>query len=224
MISASTPGGGSVEFDPDTLLGRIFWSVGSFEQSELSAAYRSAAPGTYTFDVGANVGLFAVVMSRAVGLTGRVVAIEPVADTVVALRRNLERNGCMNVDVVEGAAASSSGEVPLMLTNDPALHSAGGELVRGRSVVQVITVKAYTIDELWIGAGRPPVSLAKVDVEGGEYDVLVGSAEMIAQCRPALIIEVNDRSQIQRVVELLHDYRVESPAGFLGWNHLMVPN
>lgn len=224
MISASTPGGGSVEFDPDTMLGRIVWSVGSFERTELETAHRLAAPGTHVFDVGANVGLFTVTMSKAVGPTGRVVAIEPVANTVAALRTNLERNGCTNVEVIQGAAAAASGEIPLLLTDDPALHSAGGQLIRGRSVIETITVRAYTIDELWIRAGRPSVSLAKIDVEGGEYGVLAGSAQMIAQCRPRLIVEVNDRNQLPRVTELLRGYRVDAAAGFHGWNHLMVPD
>jgi FkbM family methyltransferase len=224
MISASTPGGGSVEFDPDTMLGRIVWSVGSFEKTELSVAHRLATPGTHVFDVGANVGLFTVTLSRAVGPNGRVIAIEQLASTVLALRRNLERNGCMNVDVVQGAAAASPGEIPLMVTDDPALHSAGGQLIRGRSVVETVNVRAYTLDELWIEAGRPPVSLAKIDVEGGEYGVLLGSAQMIAQCRPRLILEVNDREQLPKITELLRDYRVDPDAGFHGWNHLMVPD
>ncbi len=224
MITAQTPGGGSVEFDPDTLLGQIFWSVGSFEQSELSAAHRLATPGTCAFDVGANVGLFTVAMSRAVGRTGRVIAVEPVADTVLALNKNLERNGCTNVEVVQGAASAAPGDIPLTLTDDPALHTAGGQLIRAHSVVQVISVKAYTLDELWIRAGRPPVSIAKIDVEGGESDVLLGSVEMITQCRPSLIVEVNDHRQISRVAGLLHEYHVASPTGFLPWNHLMVPN
>ncbi len=222
-IYAQTPGGGSVEFGAETLMGRIFWTMGTFEQSELLAAFRLAAPGTYAFDVGANVGLFTVVMSRAVGPMGRVVAVEPVADTVGDLRKNLERNHCINIDVVEGAAAASTGEVPLILTDDPALHSAGGELIRGHAILKTTTVKAYTLDELWIAAGRPLVSLVKIDVEGGEQGVLLGAAEMIRRCQPALIIEVNVPKHVRQVMELLHGYRAVSARGFETWNHLMVP-
>jgi FkbM family methyltransferase len=222
-IYAQTPGGGSVEFRADTLIGRFFWTMGAFEQSELLAAFRSAAPGTYAFDVGANVGLFTVVMSRAVGPTGRVVAVEPVADTVRELRDNLERNRCINVDVVEGAAAASTGEVPLILTDDPALHSTRGEFMRGHPTIQTITVKAYTLDEMWIAAGQPRVSLVKIDVEGGEEEVLLGAAQMIRDCQPALIIEVNDPSHVRRVAESLRGYRTASARGFEPWNHLMVP-
>ena len=222
-ICARTPGGASVEFGPETLIGRSLWTMGTFEQSELLAAFRLAVPGTCTFDVGANVGLFSVVMSRAVGPTGRVVAVEPVAVTVGQLQKNLERNHCVNVDIVEGAAAASTGEVPLMLTDDPALHSAGGELMLGRPIIQMALVKAYTLDEIWIAAGQPLVSLVKIDVEGGEQGVLLGATQMIRCCQPALIIEVNDPKHVWRVAELLPGYRTVPFRGFAPWNHLLVP-
>ena len=205
------------------MIGRVFWTIGAFEQNELLAAFRLAMPGTYAFDVGANVGLFTAVMSRAVGPTGRVIAVEPVADTVGQLQKNLLRNHCINVDVVEGAAAASAGEVPLILTDDPALHSAGGALIRGHPIIEMATVKAHTLDELWIAVGQPVVSLVKIDVEGGEQGVLLGAAQMIKRCQPALIIEVNDRKHVPRVAELLLGYRTTPVRGFEPWNHLMVP-
>lgn len=205
------------------MIGRVFWTIGTFEQSELTAAFRLAALDTYAFDIGANVGLFTVALSRAVGPMGRVVAVEPVVDTIGQLRANLERNGCLNVDVVEGAAAASAGEVPLILTDDQALHSAGGDLLRGHTAIRTTTVNAYTLDELWIAAGQPVVSLVKIDVEGGEQGVLLGAAKMISKCQPALIVEVNDPSQVLRVAEILHGYRNTNTSGFEPWNHLMVP-
>jgi FkbM family methyltransferase len=212
-----------VEFGADTLIGRVVWTTGTFEKSELLEAFRLAVPGTYAIDVGANVGLFTVVMSRAVGPTGRVVAVEPVPDTVYSLRRNLDRNHCVNVDVVQAAAGSSTGEIPLILTDDPALHSAGGELIHGHPTIRTTTVKAYTLDELWIAAGQPLVSLVKIDVEGGEHGVLLGAEKLIGRCQPALIIEVNNPSHVRRVAELLHGYQSAPVRGFEPWNHLMVP-
>lgn len=222
-VVALTPGGCSVAFRAETLMGRALWTKGEFERSELAAAFRLSAPDTYAFDVGANVGLFSVVMSQAVGPGGRVVAIEPVARTAQELRWNLEQNHCANVDVIEGAAAASSGVVPLILTDDPALHTAGGELIAGHVAIRVTNVKAYTLDELWIAAGRPPVSLVKIDVEGGEQGVLRGATQMIGMCRPAVIIEVNDPRHVARVVELVPGYHAEPAGDFEPWNHLLTP-
>ena len=226
VLLAHIPGGGSVELGADTMIGRTFWTTGSFERSELLAAFRLSAAGTHAFDVGANVGLFTVAMSRAVGPMGRVIAVEPHADTVRQLRGNLARNQCVNVDVVEGAAAASSGEVPLLLTDDPALHSAGGRLMSGHPAIRTITVKAQTLDEVWRRAGQPQVSLIKIDVEGwedGVQQVRRTAAEMIGACRPAVIIEVNDPGNVRRVAELLSGYHTVRVRGFEPWNYLMAP-
>ena len=205
------------------MIGRTFWTLGAFERSELSAAFRLATPGTHAFDVGANVGLFATVMSRAVGPMGRVIALEPVAETVVQLQANLEHNRCLNVEVVTGAAAALAGDIQLVLTDDPALHSAGGTLLDGHPIVETTTVRAYTLDELWIAAGQPAVSLVKIDVEGGEQGVLLGAARMLSECQPALIVEVNDPKRLGRVISMLHGYRSVPTPGFEPWNYLVIP-
>lgn len=222
-IVAATPGNGAVAFRADTMLGRALWTVGSFELSELQATFRLARPGTYAFDVGANVGLFTVVMSRAVGEAGRVVALEPVVDNAHELRHNLDRNHCTNVDVIEAAAAATSGEISLQITDDPALHSAGGQLIPGHRVIRVIKTTSHTLDDLWIAAGRPAVSLVKVDVEGAERQVLLGAVQMMSACRPSLIVEVNDTREVARVMELLPGHRLKRIRGFEPWNHLFMP-
>jgi FkbM family methyltransferase len=223
VITAATPGGSSVAFNADTLIGRILWTEGGFERVELEAAFSLATPGTFAFDVGANVGLFTVVMSRAVGPTGRVIAIEPVAGTTRDLRQNLARNKCANVDVIEGAAAAAPGDVALLLTDDPALHTAGGEPIAGHPALQVSTTRAHTLDDLWRSAGSPDVSLVKVDVEGAERQVLLGAAEMIECCRPAVIVEVNGAQPAARAADLLRGYHIVPTRGFESWNHLLMP-
>lgn len=223
VVWAKAPGGVSLSLDADTMIARAIWTFGAFEPGELDAAFRLASPGTYAFDVGANIGLFASVMSRAVGPMGRVIAVEPAAGTVLQLRGNLERNQCNNVEVVEGAAAAAAGDTTLTLTDDPALHSAGGTLLKGHRAAGAASVRAYTLDDLWVAAGQPSVSLVKIDVEGGEQAVLLGATQMISRCQPTLIIEVNDPTHLQRVAETLHGYRTVPGRGFEPWNHLMVP-
>jgi hypothetical protein len=54
---------------------------------------------------------------------------------------------------------------------------------------QAITVNVQTLDQIWRNLECPPVSVVKIDVEGGERDVLAGGRELIAKERPALVIE-----------------------------------
>lgn len=55
------------------------------------------------------------------------------------------------------------------------------------------SVMMYRLDEFIKEQGLLPPDVIKIDVQGGEYDVLCGAAQTIAACRPILVIEVHTR-------------------------------
>jgi FkbM family methyltransferase len=57
---------------------------------------------------------------------------------------------------------------------------AGGRSVR---------VPVSTLDAEWAAAGRPEVSVVKIDVEGAEGLVLDGGGELLMHGRPAVVLE-----------------------------------
>ncbi|MEA2677034.1 MAG: hypothetical protein QOJ81_1175 [Chloroflexota bacterium] len=223
QIVARTPAGVQMSFASDSVLGWSLWMKGDFERAELISAGHLASPGTWAFDVGANVGLFAVDLSRAVGPTGRVFAIEPLSATADLLRSNLENEGCRNVEVVVAAAGAVAGEVELLLAQDSAQHSTATELPMGQISYASVKVPCVTLDDLWEGAGRPTVSFVKIDVEGAEEAVLRGALVMIRACRPQMIVEVHDRRQVGRLIEFLPEYESVAAPGFVHWNYLFRP-
>jgi FkbM family methyltransferase len=54
-------------------------------------------PGMTVLDVGGNLGLYTILISRLVGGTGRVVSFEPDPDLFALLQTNTALNGCTNV-------------------------------------------------------------------------------------------------------------------------------
>lgn len=59
---------------------------------------------------------------------------------------------------------------------------------RGGSA-QRLTVPATTLDQAWAELGCPDVSTIKIDVEGAEWEALLGSEKLLADCRPHVIFE-----------------------------------
>jgi FkbM family methyltransferase len=220
QVVLRTPAGALMPLASDTVIAWSLWLTGEFERQELISAGRLALPGSYAFDVGANVGLFAVDLSRAVGPSGRVIAIEPLAANAKLLRSNLEPNECRNVEVVVAAAGAVAGQVELLLAHDPSQHSTASELPLGQVAQGSVSVPCVTLDDLWRGAGRPPVSFVKIDVEGAEEQVLRGALGMITACRPQMIVEVHGRERVGRLVALLPDYQAVAVPGFVSWNYL----
>jgi hypothetical protein len=71
---------------------------------------------------------------------------------------------------------------------------------------EVITVPAVTLDE-FIAAGGPRPQLIKIDVEGGEYEVLRGGASLFASQRPLIIAEVHHQQAAEQISAWLDEYR-----------------
>lgn len=171
----------------DWLGGHVFLT-GDYEPPTAALILKLLKPGDMFVDVGANIGFFTVLGSRAVGPTGRVLAFEPLAAARAELERNIRLNQCRNVVVHDEAVSDRES------TND---YYAGPEDHQGISSLRSLSnasavgqVQTIRLDD------RIPtdhvVTLVKIDVEGAEYRVLDGFTERLILDRPDLIIEVTD--------------------------------
>ena len=143
--------------------------------------------GEWIVDVGANVGHLCVQFARWTRSGGRVLAIEPEPHNLAALHAALRRSGLESrVLVVAGVAAEADGELHLTVNpHNPADHRLGE---RG------IPVRAHALDRLLLEHGEPPVGLVKIDVQGAEPRVIEGALRTLERCRPALLVEIDDRA------------------------------
>lgn len=140
--------------------------------------------GSVFADVGANLGLYTLWAARCVCAEGRVHAFEPVPDVRECLRRNVELNSFDCVEIVAAAVGAEMGSVTLNRVEGGSgrtsryVHAAAGSVE-----APVITLDAYF-------RGRRPPELLKIDVEGMELQVLLGSQGLLASERaPAVVFE-----------------------------------
>jgi FkbM family methyltransferase len=155
------------------------------------AIKRLLAQGDVFYDIGANIGFFALVGARQVGPDGAAYAFEPVPDNAQAIREGAKLNGLPNLEVIEGAVGSRAGRDRLLLVEDLSwshLESQGGW---HPGTVDTLEVEVVTIDEL-VRSGRiRPPDLVKIDVEGAEVDVLRGMRATIEEHQPAIVCELH---------------------------------
>jgi FkbM family methyltransferase len=218
----SLPGGGTIALRYRERIGLSTLVYGSFEAAETQFLRRLARPGTTAFDAGANVGLFTVPLALAVGSQGRVLAFEPAPGTVARLRENLRRNGLENVSVVEAALGAKRGSATLVLEADSAYNSTAPTPTAAAGGAEV---RVERLDDVWVEAGRPEVSVLKVDVEGAEVEVLAGAAELLRSGRPAVLVEASEPSRAAAISRLCAEqgYRLTPASGFQPWNLLFLP-
>lgn len=170
----------------DAWLGR--WG---FEAGEQRALRALLAPGQRVLDVGANVGLYTVIMARAVGPAGHVWSFEPSPATAARLQENVRLNRLQNVTVAAAAVGETEGEVELLEFPDgqDVYNSVGARErpAEGVRAVRGVRVPAVTLDAYAAREGIKRVSVLKVDVEGAEERVLRGAVGLLRRS-PGVVV------------------------------------
>ena len=139
-------------------------------------------PGCVVWDIGANVGLFSFAAAK---LARSVIAIEPDMWLVNLLHRSIELNR-LPVTVVPAAVSDCCGTTQLRVASrsraSNSLHGSG----EAQSVVSI------TLDSLLEHYPAPDV--LKIDVEGGECEVLRG-ATAVLEHSPVIWCEVTRKHE-----------------------------
>jgi FkbM family methyltransferase len=155
--------------------------LGSYEVEMQDRIGELLDEGAVFLDVGANVGFFTLLASRAVGDGGRVIAFEPHPRNLDLLRRHVEMNECRNVEVVAAAVSDREGTARFggfgstaKLTDDGAFE-----------------VRTMAVDDLWASGAFGAPRLVKIDVEGAELSALLGMRRMIEETRPHILLELH---------------------------------
>lgn len=161
---------------------------GTWEPEVTHAVTQTVKKGMTVIDIGAHIGYYSLLFAKCVGPAGRVFSFEPLPENLALLRKNIQLNKLDNVQTYLHAVFSSTKEISISIPND-APNSGDGSVIHDRGSRHVL-VPAITLDSFCATAGIQP-DVLKLDVEGAEYDVLVGAKETITQFRPELLIELH---------------------------------
>jgi FkbM family methyltransferase len=164
--------------------------LGTHDLEVQYALSRLLGPGMTAYDIGANVGFTAVLAARRVGPSGRVVCFEPLPENASQIAHNARLNGFSFIDVHEIALARGDGESAFFVSE----ASTWGRLAQSGPAPKqsgVIRVPVRSLDSLSAGDAIPKPDFIKMDVEGGEADVLTGGRALIAKARPTMVIELH---------------------------------
>jgi FkbM family methyltransferase len=218
LFAHRVPGGDQIELGYREELGLTVLLGGDYLDCEAAVAAEQVSSGGWIVDAGANIGLTVLQFSRR---ADRVIALEPSPPSVARLRRNLELNGVTHVEIVEAAVGAQAGQVTFHESRSHTLSSAS---MIPANHTRSYTVSQTTLDGIWKEAGRPAVSLIKLDIEGGECDALRGAGNLIESQKPAILVEALTGHELEQIADLLRPlgYDRQQPAGFDSFNYLFL--
>lgn len=171
-----------------------YW-LGNYEVGVQNLLGELCVPGSVFYDVGASLGFFSLAVANVVGPRGKVVAFEPEPENCERLREMAVRNNLQaRIVTVEMAVWSRTAQEGVPFRRGGRQATYGGVSSDGVTPVlaegEMLRVAAVSLDD-FLHQGNPPPDVLKVDVEGGECQVLKGGEELFSSVRPALICEVH---------------------------------
>lgn len=168
---------------------------GPFEPDSVQAWLVAAHPAAVMLDVGAYTGLYGLAAAQR---CANVYAFEPHPENYLRMVENMQANRYAGLFSAFNAAVGALAGWCAMadLQGRPRLTSAG------RAVAGAGSTEMLTID----GLNLPRCDAIKIDVEGGELDVLRGATRTIAGHLPRLIIEANTEAEREALDRELSQY------------------
>jgi FkbM family methyltransferase len=183
--------------------------TGTYELQFVAAMADAVQDSDFCFDVGGWRGYFGGTM--AVRGARRVVIFEPLQDNCERIRRLMDLNPSLPIQLVEAAAGKASGTAKFTIMPATSMGKlASSEFQAGMSSEEQITVPVVSLDDWCAQTGNPFPNIVKIDVEGAELQVLEGAAKILKTARPTLFIEAHTRTLASGVAALLNQshYRV----------------
>lgn len=192
----------------------------SFE-NEVQAFIKSfLQPGMTVLDIGAHHGFYTLMSSNLIGSQGKVYAFEPSTREYSRLSTHVKLNKSDNIELINLALSNKE--------ENRQLHVVGGHFTGHNSLmpprveevqegIEIHNVKTSTLDKFINQHALKKVDFIKLDVEGGELDVLSGGKYSLKNSiRPVILYEIQDiRTEpwgypAKRIYELLNELDYQS--------------
>jgi len=174
---------------------------GTYEQYKTNAFLEHLKEGDIVIDVGAHVGYYTALASLKVGPRGKVFAFEPRPLNIGFFKKHMKVNQLKNVHLYEGAISDRTGEEHFRTDTG----TGTGHLSKQGK----LKVKTYSLDELFEKGEIPKPDFLKVDVEGGEINVLKGSQKVVSQTRPKMLLATHSKETHSFVLDFLYKHNYQ---------------
>lgn len=197
-------------------LKRILWKIRPLEREvPFANKIMKILRGT-AIDIGANNGLYTLMLSNA---ANRIIAFEANPDLAELLRSVSPSN----VQIENCAISDTPGSLNLKIPRIAGIQNTGMATVSPSNTfdtqsvdsIDEISVQAITLDDYVRNKNIHDISFIKIDVEGFEKEVLDGAMQIIKTEQPILLIEteIRHKADVTGLFKVLED---------IGYSALMV--
>lgn len=158
---------------------------GNYEQYKTEAFLEHFTPGSIFFDIGAHAGYFTSIAAVINNGKGKIIAFEPRPMNIKFFMNHIEINNFQNVTLIEAAAGETDGYVQF---DDK--HGSATGFVSKEGNLKVIQV---SVGRMVKDGSLPVPDFIKIDVEGGEKEVLKSLDNVISSAHPKILVATHGK-------------------------------
>jgi len=169
------------------------WASAGIDEELNNFSREFVQPGSVVWDFGGHLGIFAFSAAHRAGGKGMVLSVEPdpFLSRLMIMSESVRPVGVAPCTVLTCAVGRSPGfatlEIPERSRAANAIAGKSESTQRG-GIRQRLDVPIVTIAQL--GLHYPSPDVIKMDIEGSEFDALLGGEELLAAKRPVMLLEV----------------------------------
>ncbi len=202
----------------DLITPYVLREQGDWFEDEIKFVRGVLEPGQQAIDIGANYGVYALSIAKAIGATGRLWAFEPASTTADFLAAGIAENAFGHVVLERCALSSEIGTASLSLNVDSELNALehGTKTTAESELVRLVTLDERAAVHAWQG-----IDFVNIDAEGEELNILRGGSEFFAAHSPLVLYEIKAGNELHlELIEAFaqrgyHSYRLVPGLGVL---------
>jgi len=165
--------------DLTKFLQRHLYYFGSYEKAYCACWIKFSRHAKVIFDIGANVGLYSL-LAAATNASARIHAFEPTPEIAASFRENIRLNELQNIFLSRLGVGNKSGHAFLQR------FMGGEDVYDGMNFISTkkpahanLPISVVTLADYCRQNEITRIDLMKMDIEGGEYDALLGAKNLL---------------------------------------------
>lgn len=166
---------------------RVILKRGKWEEG-VAAVIKKHLPSEGVFlDIGGNIGYYSLFAKTIQSDEGKVLVFEPMKSLCKQIRQSIIENEFKNVQLFECGLSNVSGQSNLLLIDE----NIGGSSIKRRPEDPLVSGSEIIVIEKLDSFSDyfDRLDLIKIDVEGNEFESLLGGENVIKKFHPIIIIE-----------------------------------
>ncbi len=177
----------------------IFQEGPDYDYCNFTLIQHLVKPGYVCLDVGANIGIYSVVLSKLSGQSENIHSFEPVDHIRAKLKANLKLNGFVSAHINDFALGESEETIEMYQVKEGVFRGGTSSFVQneniqsmGQDCFDVKPVLVKKLDGYIESLNLSRLDFIKIDVEGFELNVMKGGVKTLSQYKPYILFEYDE--------------------------------